>query len=153
MCSRDRSGFTLIEIILSLSLLGMVIVTVLSLYQFSLINWEREQEMMDLQDNLRTGLNRLAREVRQATVLHPESGPNKIKFYNDHYQPIQYFLEKTTLYRKSGTGVKQPVADNITGLEFKYGSRGLVTIKVTGKTSRTKEISYTTAVRIRTLNN
>lgn len=153
MAARDRSGFTLIEALISLSILSIVLVTILSIYQFHLVTWKRNEELMEVLDNLRISLDRIGREVRQAKALHPDSDDNKIKFYATGSETIEYFLEGTDIYRKKGNGVKQPVASYITALEFRYGPEGLVAIKITGGTNRTGEISYTTSIRIRTLVN
>lgn len=151
MVFRNRSGFTLIEVLLSLTLLGILMVTVLSLYQFNLLEWERDQDVIDVQDNLRTGLDCIAREARQAKNLHSGSSDNCLKFYTSDYQLISYFLEGTSLYRKTGSSVKQPVADNITRLQIQYGTGGLINIVMAGQTENTPEISYSTTVKIRTV--
>ncbi len=146
---KNSSGFTLIEILLSLSLLGLFLVTILSIYQINVITLGKELELMEIQDSLSIALNRMSREVRQAKELHPDSNASSIKIVGFDTEIIEYSLKGNTLYRKKGHAVKQPVADKVHALLFLYGSQGLVKIKVTGKYHGSNEISYTTSVRMR----
>ncbi|MTI84182.1 MAG: prepilin-type N-terminal cleavage/methylation domain-containing protein [Firmicutes bacterium] len=146
---KSSSGFTLIEILLSLSLLGLFLVTILSIYQINVLTLGNELELMEMQDSLSVALNRMSREVRQAKELHPDSNASSIKIISFDTETIEYSLEGNTLYRKKGHAVKQPVADKVHTLGFLYGPQGLVEIKVTGKNHGSKEISYTTSVRMR----
>lgn len=144
-------GFTLVEVLLSLSLLGVVLTIIFSVYFYCLLNWEREQEIIDVQDNLRWGLDCIAREVRQTANLYSTSSTDYLQFSGASGQVVEYFIEESTLYRKSASMAKQPVADHITRLDIQYGPRGLVDIVLAGQAKNTVEISFHTQVAIRVI--
>lgn len=155
---RSQRGFTLIETVVSLLILGLLTTAILGLYQYSVVTWREEERTIEVQDNLRTGLDRMTRELREAKGLHAESNGEILKFYNSSGEVITYFLEGTNLYRKKGSDVKQPVAGHITELDFTYRPEGvditgrsLVEIVIKGEMDGTGEITLKTTVRIRVM--
>lgn len=142
----NQAGFSLVEVLLSALLFSCLIVVMLTFLNFTAGYWQAQEQVDEVQASVQTGLDRMAREIRQAASLHI-SGDHQISFYDSNDRLVEYFLMAGTLYRRREGAVKQPVASNIAELEFSYGSKGLVRIKLTG----TGGISYTTAVRVRVM--
>ncbi|MCF8009757.1 MAG: prepilin-type N-terminal cleavage/methylation domain-containing protein [Clostridiales bacterium] len=150
MCLKNQRGFTLIEVLASLTILVLLTAAALQVYQHGLLSWKEEEKVLNVQDNLRISMDRMAREIRQARSLDSSSSTSRVIIYDTGNQKIVYSIEDNTLYRKAGSSVKQPVAGSISCLSFEYGPGNLVTITAAGKTKELEEITYTTAVCIRT---
>lgn len=111
---KNHHGFTLFEIITSLSLFILVIILVNSLYLISQKTYNKNSDLAELTQNARVSLDRLSREIRQSvsiiTLLPPtESDPtnpptNELFFQNGHdisrITYIRYYLNGTNLMRQ-----------------------------------------------------
>ncbi|MCL6449092.1 MAG: prepilin-type N-terminal cleavage/methylation domain-containing protein [Armatimonadetes bacterium] len=164
-----QSGFTLIELVVAVSLFTLVIGAALSLYQQGVLAWQRGEKGVDVQENLRLGLDRMSRELRTATALQAANG-NLITFKTayDNNKTVSYYYDaaKGQLMRKVNGG-SNPLASCVTGLTFKYynqysnelpapvsdpdeiGKITLVRITLEGKKGDLKPLKLTTSVRIR----
>ena len=111
--SNKKNGFTLLEIIVSISLFALVIILVGSVYNLASSAYRKGANKSELAQNARVCLDRISREVRQAvdmiTIL-PETGddadfpaPSEI-FFRDGHNPdeityIEYYLSDGELHR------------------------------------------------------
>lgn len=157
-----QSGFTLIELVVAVSLFTLVIGAALSLYQQGVLAWQRGEKGVDVQENLRLGLDRMSRELRTATVLR-EAKVNSVKFDTAYAKTVRYYYdpEKGQLMREVDGG-SNPLASCVTGLSLKYYNKNgeektdgdlseitLVRIILEGKKGDLKPLKLTTSVRIR----
>ena len=67
-CNR-QIGFTLMELLLSLSILSIVIVVVLGALRIGVRAWEKGENMLSVQQRSRTLLDQLSRQLTSAAVL------------------------------------------------------------------------------------
>jgi type II secretory pathway pseudopilin PulG len=162
-----QKGFTLAETIVAVSLFTLVVGAVLAMYQVGLRTWQREESGVDVQENLRLGLDRMSRELRTATVLR-KAEAGLVEFDTAYNKTVRYYRypEKNQLMRfvkDNGQvqGGSNPLASYVTGLAFKYYDKEgkesndpekitLVSITLEGKKGDLNPLKIFTSVRIRT---
>lgn len=110
----DLTGFTLLEIIVSLAIFIMVILLTESIYLLSQKSYGKSSDLAELTQNNRVYLDRLSRELRQSvniiTTLPPTKNdplnpPADQIFFQDGHDSsqityISYYLNGTDLMRK-----------------------------------------------------
>jgi type II secretory pathway pseudopilin PulG len=109
----EKKGFSIMEIIVSLSLFVFAIFLVFSLYSSAQKSYNKGSAKAELIQNARVCLDRMSREIRQAldmiTIL-PETSddisdppPNEIFFRDGHdmsaFTYIKYYIDGTDLKR------------------------------------------------------
>lgn len=110
---KNNKGFTLLEIIVSISLFTGIIITAGSIYMLSQQSFNKGSNIAELSQNARVSIDRLSREIRQSqniiTILpitnnDPINPPsNEIIFQDGHNVSeiiyIRYYLDNTNLMR------------------------------------------------------
>ncbi|MCK5533903.1 prepilin-type N-terminal cleavage/methylation domain-containing protein [bacterium] len=66
LVKKKNRGFTLIETMVSLAILGMIMLAFASVYQGSTRLWIKTDQQRDVQQNARIALQQMIREIRQA---------------------------------------------------------------------------------------
>ncbi len=69
------TGFTLIEIMVSFAILGLIMSLFISIYQSNTQLWLKADQMRDVQQNARTALKRMINEIRQAGYVFGNKDP------------------------------------------------------------------------------
>jgi type IV pilus assembly protein PilW len=140
----DSKGFTLVEILVSLAVSGLVLTGIYSTYQSQQQSYILQEEMAKMQQNLRAAMFLMTRELRMAG-FDPTGGANagivagewsasSLRFTKDDNsdgdvadpgEDVAYYLYPSggiqKLGRKPpGTAPVQPVAENIEALWFVY---------------------------------
>lgn len=119
---KNQQGFTLIEMMVALTLFAILMAMVLSFYLQSNIMAHKGGKEIEIQEGLRYGLDKMVRELRNSTRLTAIS-VNSITFKQNDDTNVTYAWdsidEELTREIDSGGGA-QPVGSNITGLEFEY---------------------------------
>jgi prepilin-type N-terminal cleavage/methylation domain-containing protein len=67
----NRQGFTLVEILIVMAILGMVVAAMMSLYQSTQRQTYTQEEVVEVQQNLRIGLDQIVRDLRMAGFMIP----------------------------------------------------------------------------------
>lgn len=106
----DINGFTLIEVSVTMAILGLVLGSVYGVYNLSQKAYTTEENMVEVTQNGRVIFERLAREIRQATEIVTElpaeeaSATSTIAFEDGHilepYHYIRYFQEGSLVKRE-----------------------------------------------------
>ncbi|MDD5032472.1 MAG: prepilin-type N-terminal cleavage/methylation domain-containing protein [Patescibacteria group bacterium] len=111
--NKNQKGFTLLEILVSLSLFTLAIILATSMYSLSQRSYNKGAGKGELVQNARVSLDRISRELRQSvdivTVL-PETDSNPLNppaaeiFFQDGHDASQitylrYYLDGTDLKR------------------------------------------------------
>lgn len=111
---RDKRGFTLLEILVAISLSSMLLGALYGVYITSYRTYKRSVAKAELNQNARIAMERITRDLRQTerivTALPPDDTdalnppPSEIEFQDGHntakIQYIKYFLSSTNLQRQ-----------------------------------------------------
>ena len=111
---KNQRGFTLLEILVSLSLFTLAIILVGSMYSLSQRSYNKGAGKGELVQNARVSLDRITRELRQSvnivtalppTDSDPENPPAEEIFFQDGHNISQitylrYYLDGTNLMRE-----------------------------------------------------
>lgn len=138
----DDRGYTLVEFAIAMSVF-VILMSIVTPLMFSQIRSGLEtQERIDLQQNARTALRTMVREIRQASVLYSTldnpSGNDRLSVGIDYdgdgvittdvgapMERITYYLkgDQQTLYRGRKLNQGAPLAENVDVVDFTmYGS-------------------------------
>lgn len=140
---KSRYGFTLVELLISMAVGGVVMAGICSAYYSQQESYITQDQVSAMQQNLRAGLWFMEREIRMAgydptgtanagivtanaTSIRVTLDLNADGYTDDSNEDITYSLYASDgdgdsdLARKVGGGNNQPVADNIDVLNFVY---------------------------------
>lgn len=111
--ANNSAGFTLIEIIISLSLFVIIILLVNNMYTLSQSAYNKNSDTAELTQNARVALDRLSRELRQSEIIvsslpptetDPMNPPlNQIFFQDGHNTSQTTYI----LYRLDGANLER----------------------------------------------
>lgn len=91
----NKNGFTLVEVIVTLTLLSIIITLGYSIYIFGLKNYTTQSNNVNNQSNVRYALSSIIKEIRKADDVVISS--NKITLNGS----IEYKLDGTTIMKNS----------------------------------------------------
>ena len=128
----QEQGFTLVELMITLGMSALVIFAIYSAYILQQKTYYSQDQVIEIQQNIRAGFDTMIREIRMAGYDPTGSGNfsitaatgNQITFDLDldengnsggTNESIDYVLSGTTLTRNT-----QAVAENIQAIEFYY---------------------------------
>jgi prepilin-type N-terminal cleavage/methylation domain-containing protein len=77
--SINNKGFTMVELLISLGLLGLIITAAGFFYFTGVEGFNRSENQVKVQQNLRVAMNTLSSEVRRADKIHIDLDKTKIK--------------------------------------------------------------------------
>jgi len=69
--AKDKSGFTLVELLVVIGIFGIIMGAIYSVYLTHLKNAFSQEELVDVQQNLRTAMDMITRDLRMAGTLVP----------------------------------------------------------------------------------
>ncbi len=100
--NRER-GFTYLEMMIAVSILGLVIVAVGQLLDVSLLNWNKGETRLEAGQNLRISIDKISRDLRLARGVGTSSSPAYLEIYLPGNVKIQYTLD--TVLKKGPGGI------------------------------------------------
>ncbi|MDO8668068.1 MAG: prepilin-type N-terminal cleavage/methylation domain-containing protein [bacterium] len=110
---KSPAGFTLIEVMISLSLFVVLILLINSMFTISQSAYNKNSNLAELTQNARVALDRLSRELRQSETIvsslpptdtDPGNPPiNQIFFQDGHNTSLTTYI----LYRLEGTNLNR----------------------------------------------
>lgn len=134
-CTRDR-GFTLVEMMLTIAMIGLVISILYTFYLGSLLNFQRSTNYLEHQQSARIALDKMLRELRYANMIQIADNNREIRF-KIHGE------NRTLRFRRSGSDLifdsyptgsinyfHTKVALGINDLQFSLKDDGTVAITV-----------------------
>ncbi|ATW23996.1 PilW family protein [Candidatus Formimonas warabiya] len=163
---KNDQGFTLIETIMAMALLGLVLITAYSFMFSGLKSWTHGEDHIDVMQNLRAGMDLMIREIRMADAVKT-AGSDKIVITVPNttfsaWVDICYRINGNELEKQRGSDGFQPVVSRISGLSFAYDPEPdpnhpevpikTVTITMTGKKSNGSLITLKSKVSLRSVN-
>ena len=118
-CWRDERGFTLAELLAAAAVLGLVLAAVTMIQWSSLQAYVTGSNKMEVQQNARVALERMAREIRQSSSALTAATATSLTFVDQATGDTTYFLDVMTLKRRAN-GVDEPMIGNVKTLAFAY---------------------------------
>jgi len=157
-----NSGTSLIGLLVAMLIMVLILGTANSLFVFGIKTYQLTTNKLEVQENLRQAMNRLSREVRQATeiTLIDQTGSGRLTFKDPAGNVINYRIGISgdteaahQLIRSSNGYGHNPVARYINGLYVEPENAGahvrMVQIKLTGQKGNTGIMEVSTAVTLR----
>lgn len=143
-CSLDEKGVTLLEALIAATLLSLIIIGSLLLYERGVRTWCWTEQEAEVVDNLRIAVDRMVRDVRGARSIEVPSvseTSERLEFKSVSGKTVKYYLKNGVIRLNS-----QPVTTGvITAVYFSRPSTALVKIELRGKGRGTDEVSVRTA--------
>lgn len=109
--SNFKLGFTLIEVSVTMAVLGLVLGSIYGVYNLSQKAYTTEESIIEITQNGRVVLERLSREIRQATEIVTELqdeealATSTIMFEDGHITEPYYYIR----YFQDGNSIKREV--------------------------------------------
>ncbi len=152
-----KNAYTLVELMVSLSLLTMICLGVYGVFQVGNSIFTKNMTLLDMQQQSRAAADRMCRELRQAssqviTANYGGTTNDKLAVTIPTATNIQYYLSGTNLIREYPAGTMKKIASNIGYLKFTLnGSLLQVQIRA-DKTSYNRTVSFLLTERTRLRN-
>jgi type II secretory pathway pseudopilin PulG len=163
----EEKGFILVEAIVALTVFSFVVFAAALLYANANRSYARNSQRVDVQENLRISLNKIARDLREATgelnVSRKVDGAWKVVEEGEEGTQISYKDSEDNLvaYRfdendnevevkRGQNDTFHPIASQIKNLEFSFDEEErIVTIKIQGEKGISGTVEMTTRVYLR----
>jgi len=143
-----RKGFTLIELIIAMAIFIVIIVITFGALSSYFAARTSNEQLMILQQNFRSALDRVAMDFRQASSSPAISSPGSnevsgtLKFTGADSSVISYYLGNGSssgtfvIYRKSENNAPEPITEELHQLVKLYFVRsgGKIVVVIVGKT-------------------
>ncbi|RJX28227.1 MAG: prepilin-type N-terminal cleavage/methylation domain-containing protein [Desulfurivibrio sp.] len=130
----SQGGFTLVELLITMLLSGIVIISIYSAFQAQQTSYVVQDQVTEMQQNIRAGIDTMTKEMRfagydpqrtadaaivsaAATSMNFTLDLNRDGDVADANENITYSLDTVDLELERNN---QPLAQNIEGLEFVY---------------------------------
>jgi len=152
---KNKSGFTLIEAMVSILLLSFILLGVHGVLLTASASSGTDLVMVDMQQQARNAMARLVKEVREASVLmytRMDTNSDRVIFSTPAKQNVQYYLSGNNLVREYPPGVTNNVASNIFNLKFtRTGSLLQISLNA-DKVFMAKTVSFPLVANVRLRN-
>lgn len=153
---RNERGFTLVEIMVAMTIFAFVLTGILLLYANGYRSYAGTSRRIEVQENLRYALSWMARDIRQASSVEV-LGSDAICLTIPGGEPITYqydSLQREVETKRSAVDIPKPIASNVTALGFTPhftpdGGIRSITITITGERWGTGPITMRTRVYLR----
>lgn len=93
---KDESGFTLVELLISISVSALLVLGIASMTEVLQNNFRPNQSTNETQQSVYLGMNLLVRELREASSLVAGSDASSLSFVNVAGDTITYQLNSAT---------------------------------------------------------
>lgn len=152
---KDQKGITLVEILIAALLTLIIGAAALGFYVTQHNSWLVQEDVSEMQQNLRVVLDEISKNVRKAGFGVPGSHPTILVvpdtltiFYQDSTKidTVKYFVSWTDslhprLVRQINTDYARPYAEDIESIQFTQAEK-LITINIVAREGR-KDPEYT----------
>ncbi|OJI08262.1 MAG: hypothetical protein COX02_01875 [Candidatus Vogelbacteria bacterium CG22_combo_CG10-13_8_21_14_all_37_9] len=116
------AGFTLIELMVSVSIFIIVAFVVTGTFIVAMDAYRKAQQVQLVMDNVNYAMDAMVLEIREGTNYNPISS-SEFSFKNVNQRDVSYGFENSAICRSLGTGDCSPLTDpkiaTIRGLNFR----------------------------------
>jgi Tfp pilus assembly protein FimT len=121
--TRYESAFTVVELLVSLAISALLLVTIAVAFNSSAINYQQNEDMYKTINNARQALFRITTQLRTGYTVDPLAPGNECSFYTANGQNItyQYRTADKKLYLITNydlTDSDYVLCDNVTAMNF-----------------------------------
>jgi general secretion pathway protein J len=113
-------GFTLLELLISLSILSVVVVLIMGTFRIGIRAWEKGEADIDAQQSYRAALDRLSQQIASVCVRKINEGGRKSYYLNGTSTEMRFFSEVALVpHNEAGlTYVHYRIEEKQQGLEL-----------------------------------
>lgn len=152
------TGFTLIEVIVSMAILGVLILGAVAVLNVGDMTWRSDMALLELQQDVRLAMDGMAREIRQSESSEIDicSGSDmefSIYDLSGTQYSIDYSLDSSNkIIREHPAGTYKTLARNIDSLNFSC-SGDVVTVQINAaKTGGRRALNFSLKEKVRLRN-
>lgn len=117
-CSRDRLGFTILEIMFVVAVTGLIVAAVYPLFGSMIKGWELNDRQFEVTQNGRVGMSRMVRVLKTATQFD-KADPDKVAITDSDGTKWEFKYKGGKLQLKTG-GKTADLAEPVDSLSFIY---------------------------------
>ncbi len=152
----NNKGITLIELLVTLAIMGFIITSLYSFYLTGLRGWQRGTDQMEAQQSARIAMDKIIRELRYAEEIILDEDKKTVRFkVKDNIRTLRFRLVNNEIVFDAcpggeGSYFHTKVALGITDLRFDLGDNQLLKITIEAGAERSS-IKLKSGVRPRNL--
>ena len=135
---KNRKGFTLIELMIVLALLGVIITSAFSVFSFGFKSFNAQTDNIDNQSKVRHAINDISKEIRRISAPVITISGAEIDV-----DGVVYKLQGSTLMKNGNELVSGIKSFNPSILDKK------ITLKLTSQAKRGREFTLTSEIYVR----
>ncbi|NLO88832.1 MAG: ComGF family competence protein [Clostridia bacterium] len=130
-----RNAFTLVELLVAAAVLALFSAGIYQIVTFGLNAWEHSRLKVDIQQNVRTAISHISRELRTAKSYEITNEKKAVVMFLPAGDEIRYYLKNNQVLRDVNGAGHNVVAYGISSLTLnETGKNGVVEIHVKGIT-------------------
>ena len=157
---KNKTSLTLVEILVSVFILAIIVLSVTSLLYLGDLNWRRGSILLELQQKARLAMDRMSRELRQAqsSSINITNGGKNISFsipdLSGGTYDITYYLDTNSnqIIREYPEGTTKILGNNVSSLDFSLSGDTLTITLQISKSLRQTPLSFVLKEKIKLRN-
>ena len=117
---QSQSGFTLVEVMIALTISALLMAAVATSFYASLLNYQENQDIYESVSRARQSLMRVTTQLRTANYVDATTGVNQCDFFDpcDNYYLFDYRSGDSKLVLVDGANNEFDLCDNVSAMEF-----------------------------------
>lgn len=117
---RFQAGFTLVEILIAITISALLLAAVATAFNASLMNYQANQEIYEAMSRARLALLRVTAQLRTANYVDATTPNSQCDFFDpcDDYYLFDYRSADNTLVLVDGASNEYDLCDNVSSMEF-----------------------------------
>jgi len=115
----DNRGVTLIELLVSISIMSIVLTMVLGFFSYSVKSNKYDDTQWQIQQDARRGIQQITKDVRQSIAISVSDDQRKLTLSQQMGGNIIFYISNNKLYREVNSA-KNPVINNAKDIFFTW---------------------------------